>query len=139
MGAKREGAGGVECTGEILLTCNLSISNQLLRASLPQLTRARPMPRGGETRCVPRFYVIGAMKAGTTTVSTWLHALGEPLSIRPKEVHFWPVDNSPRQVDRAWCGGSIPIDPQTQISRPAVIWPVLLSAAWSGAGAPRRA
>ena len=24
MGAKREGAGGVECTGEILLTCNLS-------------------------------------------------------------------------------------------------------------------
>ena len=59
------------------------------------LRRARPMPRGGETRCVPRFYVIGAMKAGTTTVSTWLHALGEPLSIRPKEVHFWPVAPSP--------------------------------------------
>lgn len=61
------------------------------------------MGNDNATRCIPRFYILGAMKAGTGTLCAWLNGVPD-VSVRSTEIHFWPGPPLNRRVpDHAWC------------------------------------
>src|SRR3954447_19096874 len=45
-----------------------------------------------EARGLPTFLVIGAMKAGTTSLYEYLRAHPQVFMATPKELHFFPAD-----------------------------------------------
>ena len=55
--------------------------------------------------CLPSFYILGAMKAGTGTLCAWLNHLHPDFSIRGTEVHYFgslrPITHT--AVGRQWC------------------------------------
>jgi hypothetical protein len=66
----------------------------------------------GNSSCLPAFYIVGAMKAGTTTASLWLAQAARQILLDKNEIHFWDSFVDPR-----WLGSNSTSNCADQLSR----------------------